>query len=57
MQFSGVKLYTKYTKIEMRTGIISKPGQNWNMCLTPRGTAMAVRMCYTARFKLKVVMT
>ena len=41
----------------MHTGIISRRGQNWNMCLTPRGAAMAMWMSYTARFKLKVVAT
>ena len=51
----GCDLYTECTEIEMRTGIISGRGQNWNTCLTPRGAAMAMRMSYAARFKLKVV--
>ena len=40
----------------MCTDIISM-GQNWNTCLTPRGGAMAMWISYTARFKLKVVVT
>ena len=44
-------------EIEISTGIIGRQGQNWNTCLTPHGAAMSMWMCYTARFKLKVVVT
>ena len=55
--FCGCDLYTECTEIEMHTAIISRRLQNWNTCLTPRGAAMAMWMSYTARFKLKVVVT
>ena len=41
----------------MHTGIFSKRGQNWNTYFMPRGAAMDMRMSYTARFKLKKVVT